>query len=71
MATTLAIFDPTLLTNDNYVIRVTHRTSVETFLPKTLPLSIDGQLKLGHYAIDLIDLSIPLSGISDHCPTIV
>ncbi len=63
MATTLAIFDPTLLTNDNYVIRVIAQDLSGNVSTKTLPLSIDGQLKLGQYAIDLNDLSIPLNGI--------
>ena len=59
----LATFDPTMLTNDDYVVRVFAQDLSGNVSTKVLPLSLDGQLKLGEYNLEFTDLTVPLSGI--------
>ncbi len=58
----LASFDPTLLINDDYIIRVLAQDLSGNVSAKTLTLGISGQLKLGQFAFDIVDLSIPVAG---------
>ncbi len=59
----LATFDPTILINDDYVIRLLAQDLSGNVSAKTLPVSLDGQLKLGQFAFDLVDLTIPVAGM--------
>ncbi len=59
----LATFDPTMLINDDHVIRILAQDLSGNISAKTLPLSLDGQLKLGQFSLDFVDLSIPVAGI--------
>jgi RHS repeat-associated protein len=59
----LATFDPTLLINDDYVIRILAKDLTGNVSAKTISLSLDGQLKLGEFNLDFTDLSIPVAGI--------
>ncbi len=60
---TLGSFDPTLLLNDQYTIRLTvfdqgrNRTTAET------TVIVDGNMKVGNFSLAFTDLQIPLSGI--------
>src|SRR5262249_20866242 len=59
----LGKLDPTLLANDNYVLRLTatnaggHTATAET------PFSVMGNLKLGDFTLAFTDMSVPVSGI--------
>lgn len=59
----LATFDPTMLINDDYVIRVLAGDLTGNLSAKTIPLSLDGQLKLGEFQLSFTDLTIPVAGI--------
>ncbi len=59
----LASFDPTMLINDDYIIRILAQDLSGNISAKTLPISLDGQLKLGQFTLDFTDLSIPVAGI--------
>ncbi len=59
----LATFDPTMLINDDHVIRILAQDLSGNVSAKTLPLSLDGQLKLGEFSLDFVDLNIPVAGI--------
>ncbi len=59
----LGTFDPSVLINDNYVLRLWAvdaggRESIDERV-----ISVAGDLKLGNFAVSFTDLSIPLSGI--------
>ena len=59
----LGVFDPTMLLNDQYIVRVTAtdvdgRTGFGGIL-----LNVAGDLKLGQFRLEFTDLSIPVSGI--------
>jgi RHS repeat-associated protein len=60
---TLAVFDPTMLPNDPYVIRVVAYNRNGKGWAEPLPLSICGQAKLGNFRLDFTDLQVPLVGI--------
>ena len=59
----LGRFDPTLLINDQYTIRLTvfdqgrNRTTAET------TVIVDGNMKIGNFSLAFTDLRIPLAGI--------
>jgi RHS repeat-associated protein len=63
VASELGVFDPTLLRNDNYVIRVVAQDLSGNVTARTLPLSLEGNLKLGQFRLEFTDLTIPLAGI--------
>ncbi len=60
----LATFDPTMLNNDDYVIRILAQDLSGNVSAKTLPLGLAGQLKLGPFAFRTVDLTIPIAGTS-------
>ncbi|MCA9191301.1 MAG: hypothetical protein KDB03_06055 [Planctomycetales bacterium] len=59
----LATFDPTMLHNDDYVIRILAEDLSGNVSAKTLAIGMDGQLKLGQFELDFTDLTIPVAGI--------
>lgn len=59
----LATFDPTMLANDIYEIRVTAQDSSGNIATETFEISLEGQAKIGNYRVSFTDLSIPLAGI--------
>ncbi len=59
----LGRLDPTLLSNDNYLLRL---TAVDTGLNEStyeLPIGVAGELKLGNFTLSFTDLTIPVSGV--------
>ncbi|MCX6879255.1 MAG: fibro-slime domain-containing protein [Verrucomicrobia bacterium] len=60
---TLATFDPTVLPNDPYVIRVVAYNRNGKGWAEPLPLSVCGQAKLGNFRLEFTDLQVPLVGI--------
>jgi choice-of-anchor A domain-containing protein/RHS repeat-associated protein len=59
----LATFDPTLLDNDRYVVRVVAVDVNGQVSSAELPLELTGQAKLGNFRQEFVDLDVPLSGI--------
>ena len=59
----LGVFDPTLLANDIYDVRVVAQDVSGNVSTLTTPISIEGGAKLGNFRIELTDLAIPLAGI--------
>ncbi|RFC50106.1 MAG: putative conserved protein RhaS [Verrucomicrobia bacterium] len=60
---TLATFDPTLLPNDPYVLRVVAYNRNGRGWAEPLPLSVCGDAKLGNFRLEFTDLQVPLVGI--------
>ncbi|MBI2807692.1 MAG: VCBS repeat-containing protein [Planctomycetes bacterium] len=60
---TLGVIDPTLLSNDSYVLRLvaTNAGGLQSILDQNV--SISGELKLGNFQLTFDDMSIPLGGI--------
>jgi RHS repeat-associated protein len=59
----LGTLDPTLLANDQYIIRVIARDSLNRSSRADVTVNIQGELKLGRFRQEFTDLSIPLAGI--------
>ena len=59
----LAIFDPTLLENGLYEVRLRAVDSASNFAETTIALAVEGQRKIGHFSLAFVDLEVPLSGI--------
>lgn len=59
----LATFDPTLLLNDDYVLRIFAKDLSGNISTVTIPISLRGDLKLGDLNLDFTDLVVPLAGI--------
>ena len=60
---TLGVFDPTMLANDFYDVRVVAADTNGNVATLAAPLSVEGGAKLGNFRIELTDLAIPLAGI--------
>ena len=58
----LATLDPTLLSNDSYVIRSTVWDKNGQADRKGVVVNVFGDLKLGNFRLEFTDLSIPLAG---------
>ena len=59
----LATFDPTLLPNDSYVIRVSAWNRNGLGWAESRVVHVTGQAKLGHFAVEFVDVDLPLAGI--------
>ncbi len=59
----LGTLDPTLLANDQYIVRVIARDSLNRSSRADVTVNIQGELKLGRFRQEFTDLSIPLAGI--------
>ena len=59
----VATFDPTLLQNDSYDIRIRAFDFSGNFFTISNTVSVDGAAKLGNYATEFVDLQVPLAGI--------
>ena len=59
----LAKFDPTLLPNDSYVVRVSAWNKNGLGWAEPLVLHVTGSAKLGNFAVEFIDVELPLAGI--------
>lgn len=60
---TLAVLDPTVLQNDIYAVRVVAMDTNGNGWAEPLLISIEGQAKIGEFAFEVTDLSVPLAGI--------
>lgn len=59
----LGTLDPTLLGNDQYIVRVIARDSLNRSSRADVTVNIQGELKLGRFRQEFTDVSIPLAGI--------
>lgn len=59
----LGRFDPTLLENDSYILRLTATDAGGNVSTVDRTISTTGNLKPGDFRMSFVDLSIPLSGI--------
>lgn len=59
----LGRFDPTLLRNDVYEVRLTAEDSQGRIVRLTVAYQVTGGLKVGHFRISLEDLLVPVSGL--------
>jgi RHS repeat-associated protein len=60
---TLGTFDPSLLLNDSYVLRLSAFDTNGQGTTMEQTLSVAGELKLGNFRLSFTDLSIPVTGI--------
>ncbi len=59
----LGTFDPTLLQNDEYILRVYATDSGGNDTDTQVPINVVGDLKLGNFTLSFTDLTVPVSGI--------
>jgi RHS repeat-associated protein len=59
----LGEFDPSVLQNDSYVLRLTATDSGGNSSSDEVVVDVTGDLKLGNFRLSFTDLEIPLSGI--------
>ena len=59
----LGSFDPTLLQNDTYRLRLSAVDSAGSRSTIEQQINVTGELKLGNFRLSFIDLSIPVSGV--------
>ncbi|MCY2987768.1 MAG: putative Ig domain-containing protein [Planctomycetota bacterium] len=57
------LFDPTLLANDTYVIRVIARDVNGRLRTDGMIVTVDANAKLGNFHLDFTDLQLPVAGI--------
>ncbi len=60
----LGVFDPTLLLNGLYEIRLTASDyQGRTVESESIAVSVEGNMKIGNFTLSFVDLAIPLSGL--------
>jgi len=62
-ADVLGEFDPTLLLNDSYRLRLTARDAGGNIAVTEEVVHVEGDLKLGNFQLSFTDLQVPVSGI--------
>lgn len=62
-ANIITTFDPTVLQNNQYVIRITASDLSGNTSQLERPIEVTGEAKLGHFRQEFTDLTIPLAGI--------
>ncbi len=62
----LGKFDPSLLENDTYTLRLTAVDRIGNISIVEDTISVAGDLKLGNFRLSFTDLSIPVTGIPDY-----
>jgi RHS repeat-associated protein len=60
---TLALFDPTTLLNDGYLIRIAATDVNGNITYEGVIVNVEGELKFGEFRIEFTDLAVPLSGL--------
>lgn len=59
----LGQIDPSLLSNDTYILRLTAKDTGLNTSVEEVTLNVAGDLKLGNFTLSFTDLSVPVSGI--------
>ena len=62
-AAKLGTFDPTILANDGYVIRLLAQNTNGLVSTQGVVVTVSGAAKLGNFHFSVTDLSVPLAGI--------
>lgn len=62
----LDVFDPTLLRNGVYEIRLTVEDLLGYISRDTISIAVTGGMKIGHFALAFEDINVPVSGIPVH-----
>jgi RHS repeat-associated protein len=60
---TLGQFDPTLLLNGLYDIVLTARDAAGQMASQKISISVEGQQKIGQFALSFVDVAVPVSGL--------
>ncbi|MCP3998835.1 MAG: hypothetical protein GY722_27750, partial [bacterium] len=60
---TLATFDPTLLLNGLYELELTATDIQGQQASQSIAVSVEGQMKIGHFNLSFLDLAVPVSGL--------
>jgi YD repeat-containing protein len=63
IAGVLATFDPTLLPNGHYDLRVFAQDVSGNGTYQQIPIGVEGQAKLGNFRLEFTDLRIPVTGV--------
>lgn len=59
----LGTLDPTLVLNGAYTLKLTATTTHGSSASDSIPVLIEGNLKIGHFALAFDDLSVPVGGV--------
>ena len=59
----LGTFDPTLLKNGLYELRLEATDFEGRVVEETIAVSVEGQMKIGHFTLSFVDLAVPVSGL--------
>jgi len=59
----LGLFDPTLLENGLYELRLAAADTLGRIAEQVVDVVVDGQMKIGHFALTFVDLEVPLAGL--------
>jgi RHS repeat-associated protein len=59
----LGTFDPTLLKNGLYELRLEATDLEGRVVEETIAVSVEGQMKIGHFTLSFVDLAVPVSGL--------
>ncbi|NJL53560.1 MAG: hypothetical protein HC930_17845, partial [Hydrococcus sp. SU_1_0] len=59
----IATFDPTVVANDAYTLRVTAFDTGGNFASSEETVYVEGELKLGNFQLSFTDLVVPVAGI--------
>ena len=60
---TLATFDPTLLLNGQYSVRLVATDTSGFTMTRAVSVVVRDQMKVGHFSVSFVDLEVPLSGL--------
>ena len=59
----LGTFDPTLLLNGLYELELTATDFQGQQVSDSIAVTVEGQMKIGHFSLSFVDLAIPVSGL--------
>ena len=59
----LGSFDPTLLLNGLYQLELTATDFQGQQVSDSIAVTVEGQMKIGHFSLSFVDLAIPVSGL--------
>ena len=65
----LGTFDPTVLLNGIYTVRLVATNAADQTSPSTSPRLVDGEQKVGNFSLSFTDLSVPMAGLPIEVPS--
>ncbi len=60
---TIGTLDPTLMLNGLYELKLTATDVQGQQVTEQIAVSVEGQMKIGHFALSFLDLAVPVSGL--------